>query len=130
MKTLTIEWRHLEKDGDTCVRCADTGRSLDAVVAGLAEECRPQGLSIGFRETRLDADRIVESNSVRIDGKPIERILPGASAGENPCVSCCSLTGRETQCRTLTFDGQTWEALPETLLREAVCRVAGCCPPA
>ena len=28
IKTLTIEWKHLEQDGHTCTRSADTDRSL------------------------------------------------------------------------------------------------------
>jgi len=127
LQSLLIEWRHLDKDGNTCARCADTGTALDAVVKQLAGECRPRGMDIRFKETRLDEGRIAESNSVFINGRPIDEILPGANTGMNHCESCCAFTGRDMQCRTLTIGGQLWEAIPESLLREAVCWVAECC---
>ena len=38
MKTLEIEWKHLDKEGATCIRCKDTGRTLAEVIKGLTRE--------------------------------------------------------------------------------------------
>ena len=127
MKTLTIEWKHLEKDGATCVRCGDTGKTLAQVVGELARECEGTGVRIVFRETPLDAGRLRESNQILFDGVPLEELLPGAAAGENACASCCDLLGRETSCRTVEHEGKVYEAIPEHLIRAAACRAAGCC---
>lgn len=35
MNVLEIEWRHLEKDGRTCLRCSDTLQSLQQIVTQL-----------------------------------------------------------------------------------------------
>lgn len=127
MNQLLIEWRHLDQDGNTCLRCSDTGAALDAVVTRLAAECRACGWDIHFAETRLGAHQIDQSNLILINGMPIEDILPGATAGKNTCDSCCELAGRPTDCRTVEFAGKTYDAIPESLIRAAVCKVAECC---
>lgn len=127
MKTLTIEWKHLDMDGATCVRCRDTGKTLAEVVGELANECREAGVQVVFRETALGTDRIRESNEILFNGVSLEDLLPGAVAGENACQSCCDLLGQETSCRTVESGGMTYEAIPESLIRAAACRAAGCC---
>lgn len=127
MKTLTIEWKHLDKDGATCVRCRDTGKTLAEVVGELKRECKETGVQIVFRETLLGTDRIGESNQILFNDVPLEDLLPGAVAGESACQSCCDLLGQETTCRTIERDGKTYEAIPESMIRAVACRAAGCC---
>lgn len=127
MKTLTIEWKHLEMDGATCVRCRDTGKTLAEVVGELTRECREAGVKVVFRETVLGTDRIRESNQILFNGVPLTDLLPDTAAGENTCQSCCDLLGQETSCRTVESGGTTYEAIPESLIRAAACRAAGCC---
>jgi len=128
MNQIDIEWRHLEVDGNTCNRCNDTGSTLQQVIERLNEECAPCGWKLSFRDTPLDATRIPESNGIWLNGQLIEELLPGAAAGESHCESCCDFTGNpQTQCRTIEFGGNHYKAIPESLIREAVCRVAGCC---
>lgn len=127
MKVLTIEWRHLDKDGATCVRCRDTGKTLAEVVGELERECRESGVRVVFRETLLGTDRIRESNQVLFNGVLLEDLLPDAAAGENACTSCCDLLGEETSCRTIESGGKTYEAVPERMIRAAACRAIGCC---
>jgi len=128
MNQIDIEWRHLEVDGNTCIRCNDTGSTLQQVIERLNEECAPCGWKLSFHDTPLDATRIPESNGIWLNGQLIEELLPGAAAGESHCESCCDFTGNpQTQCRTVEFGGNHYEAIPESIIREAVCRVAGCC---
>lgn len=128
MKTLEIEWKHLEKAGETCARCIDTGKALRQVVAELAKECRPAGWEIQFKETKLTLGEISESNMILLNGEPLEEILPNAAAGESHCQSCCDLTGNSlTCCRTIEFNGKSYEAIPADLIRRSVCAVAQCC---
>ena len=128
MNRLDIEWQHIEESGNTCIRCADTGEALQDVIAKLAEECKPCGWDIRFKETRLAMDQIKQSNGILFNGRPIEAILPEAKVAENHCQSCCEFTGNaETFCRTLEVDGIVHEAIPAALIRQATCEVAQCC---
>lgn len=128
MKTLEIEWRHLEKDGYTCVRCSDTGQALSEVVSKLASECKSSGLEIKYKETKLTEKDISESNLILFNGEPIESVIPEANASQSHCESCCEITGKSTtSCRTLEISGKSYEGIPESIIRQAVCEIAQCC---
>jgi len=127
MTALEIEWRHLEKDGRTCLRCADTLQSLQQVVARLAAECAPRGVTLTYRETKLPPERLPESNLILFNGVPLESVLPGAAAANSECLSCGDLCGQPSFCRTVTVGNRVFEAIPATLIRQAACAVAGCC---
>ena len=60
-------------------------------------------------------------------GQYLEQIVPGVAVTETECNSCGELTGQPTQCRAVTVDGRTHEAVPAELIRSALCRVANCC---
>ena len=127
MTTLEIEWRHLEKDGRTCLRCSDTLQSLQQVITQLAAECGPRGVRIAYRETKLPPEQLSQSNLILFNGVPLESVLPGASASENECHSCGDLCDQPSLCRTVSVEGRTFEALPAALIRQAACAAAQCC---
>lgn len=127
MKTITVEWRHLDKNGRTCERCGDTGETIGPLIRSLQEECRPKGVEILFTETHLDEAEIDQSNLILINGKPLEALLPLASAGQSNCCSCGEITGKNESCRTIVRNSRVFEAVPGEFIREAICRVAGCC---
>lgn len=120
-----IEWRHLEIGGDTCTRCAETGKNLAQVVRDLHKELASRGVEVIFTETTLGPDRIGESNAVLFNGVPLEQILSGVEVSENYCASCSDLTGSEVYCRTVRFKGETHEEVPRLLIREAAYKAAG-----
>jgi len=120
MKRLEIEWRHLDKEGKTCDRCADTGETVRRVFEDLSRELRPAGWEVAFKETLLTENEIPESNLILLNGVPIEEILPGTRKSENCCASCGELLGAPTMCRTIEHGGLTYEAIPASLIREAV----------
>lgn len=125
MKELTIEWRHYEKEGATCLRCTATGKTLEQVVAELREELAPRGIRLTFAEKRLTEGELPQSNMILFNGVPLEELLSGAETSENPCASCACLTDRETYCRTIDYEGKTYEEIPEELIRQAVDKVIG-----
>ncbi len=127
MKLIEIEWMHLDVSGETCVRCADTGDAVQRAIEELNRECGDAGIRVRLKETRLDAGRIDESNRILVNGRPIEAILPEMELSASDCSSCGELIGEATQCRSLVVDGQEYEAVPPARIREAVCRVGGCC---
>jgi len=120
MKKFEIEWRHLDKDGNTCERCADTGVAVRAVVEELFGELHASGWKVEFKEILLSEKEIPESNLILLNGIPIENILPKARKSENCCISCCEILGTATQCRTIERDGRTYEAIPAAMIRVAV----------
>ncbi|MHB8729656.1 MAG: DUF2703 domain-containing protein [Sulfuricaulis sp.] len=127
MKRLEIEWRHLDKAGNTCARCSETGRTLDETVAQLARECAARGVQVIYRETRLSERELPQSNMILFNGEPLESLLPGAAVSASDCPSCCEFTGRPTACRTVELQGRTYEAIPAALVRAAACRAEPCC---
>ena len=129
MKTLTIEWKHLDSGGKTCDRCSDTGRALRSTIRELNRKCQRRGVRFRLKETRLTGRRIAKSNAIYIGGRPLESLLPGVKALETACGSCSELLGKPTSCRALRKGGKNVEAVPASWIREAACRVAGCeCP--
>lgn len=123
MKELTIEWRHYDKDGTTCDRCATTGISVREVVSKLSNELAENDIDILFTETLLPAQLMTQSNMILINGVPLELILDNTSTDENHCESCSCLTGTETSCRTVEHEGITYEEIPEELIRNAILKV-------
>ena len=113
---LTVEWRHYDNEGATCSRCCGTGANLQAVVA----EYAARGVAIELQETLLPYDRISESNLVLINGLPLEELLQGAEAGASECPSCSCLSGQETICRTVQYDGRAYEELTPELIRQGI----------
>lgn len=67
-------------------------------------------------ELRLEAfkQQPLESNRILIGGRSLEAWL-GATAGHS---WCCEVCGQE-DCRTLTVDGRTHEAVPADLIVKA-----------
>jgi hypothetical protein len=122
MKTLHIEWKHYEKDGATCTRCGDTGQTLERAVGNLRGELAERNIALTFTETILSEQDIPESNSIFFNGAPLEALIPGAKTSENHCRSCSELTGRDTLCRTVEVGDALYEAVPETLIRQAAYR--------
>lgn len=75
MKTLKIEWKHLDVEGETCNRCYDTDENLAMEVKRLNRALQPQGIEVVLTETKLDDTQIPQSNIILFNGVPIEEIL-------------------------------------------------------
>ena len=118
MKRLTILWQRVTVDGGTCERCGDTGQSIRQAAETLRRELSGLDIEVILTEKALPPFAVEESNRVFFNGQAVEEIL-GAEVGLNHCRSCCEMLGGETDCRTLTLDGRTYEALPLELLLRA-----------
>jgi hypothetical protein len=124
MKTLKIEWRHLDVGGETCNRCYDTGENLNQEVKRLNRALQPQGIVVEWFETKLDDTQIPESNVILFNGIPIEDILK-IEVAENYCDSCTVLLGSKTYCRTIRYEGEEYEDIPAKAIRQAAHKVLG-----
>lgn len=124
MKTLKIEWRHLDVEGETCNRCYDTGENLAQEVKRLNRALKPQGMEVQMTEIKLDDTQIPQSNTILFNGVPIEDILD-IRVSENYCDSCTALLGTDTYCRTVTYEGNEYEDIPAKAIRHAALKVLG-----
>ncbi len=121
MSNLSIKWKHFDKDGKTCVRCLSTGNNLADTIKKLRAEFEPKGIKIEFKETKLPENRMSESNKILIDGVLLEKLIPNANASENNCSSCADLTGNiNCHCRTIIQEEETFEEIPDKLIRQAI----------
>jgi hypothetical protein len=126
MKTLNIEWKHVNLGGQTCDRCGDTGETLRGVVAELNHSRCGESTRFELRETKLGRGGVPESNVILVNGRPLESFLPGARVTTTGCDSCGELLGEPTDCRALETGGVTHEAIPAELIRAALCKAAEC----
>ena len=121
---LTIEWRHLDVDGQMSARSYDTGENLVAEVKRLNMALNPQGIAVKYIEKKLDESQISESNTLFFNGTPLEELL-NIEVSENHCCSCTDLLGKATNCRTIIFEGDEYEAVPAKAIRQAAYKVLG-----
>lgn len=139
MRTLTIRWQRLVEGGETCPRCGDTGTKVHEASETLRRALAPLGIEVALEEVEIGLQEFerqpLESNRISIDGRSIEEWL-GGTTGQSPCCDVCG----PNDCRTLTVEGQTYEAIPADLViraglvaaaRPGVARPAqSCCAPA
>jgi len=125
MKTLHIEWKHLDKGGRTCERCAETGAALRRVIDNLTGDLAARGIRVAFTETRLSEREISQSNSILFNGVPLQDLLPEVRVIDNHCDSCSGLCDQDTACRAIQVGGTIYEAIPESMLRQAALKAAG-----
>ncbi|HBG81242.1 TPA: hypothetical protein DDW69_00180 [candidate division CPR2 bacterium] len=97
MKKILIEWKHYDKEGETCTRCNNTGENIQLAIKEL-----PKNVKVEYMETKLEAKDMAQSNSIIINGEMIEDIL-GTEASDNHCGSCSCLSGEDTNCRTIKY---------------------------
>lgn len=124
MKTLIIEWKHLDVEGETCNRCYDTGENLAQEIKRLNRTLQPHGIEVELTETKLDDTKIPQSNTILFNGVPIEDIL-NIEVSENYCDSCTNLLGTNTFCRTVMYEGSEYEDIPAKAIRQAAFKVLG-----
>lgn len=75
MKTLNIEWRHLDVDGETCDRCYDTGETIQEEVERLNRKLESQGVRVTWTDTKLGGSALTQSNTILFNGASLEELL-------------------------------------------------------
>lgn len=125
MKHLIIEWKHFDKNGKTCDRCSDTGKSLKRAAHKLQEDFGGRGVKITVKKILLAKDKIAQSNTLYFNSKPFEDVLAGMTVSSRQCESCSCLVEEKVGCRTIHYQGKTFEEIPEELIRSAALKVMG-----
>ena len=115
MKKLTIEWKHFDKNGKTCVRCGQTGKNINEAINQIRQDGK-------LKETKLQESQMSESNQILINGVLIENVLPNTSTGENYCDSCSNLIDDPSgcNCRTINQNQDIYEDIPVDLIKQAI----------
>lgn len=119
MKTLTIVWQRLiNAQGQTCDRCGTTETAVENAVKKLKRSLRVLGIDVVLKKDVVSEPEFLknplESNRIWIAGEPLEKWL-SATSGQSKCGSTCG----ESDCRTVTVDGKTYEAIPTELIVKA-----------
>jgi hypothetical protein len=118
-QALRVRWQRLVDDkGQTCDRCGGTERATQQGVKTLSRCLKPAGIDVVWEKTALSpaefAKNPLESNRIWIADKPIEEWLR-AKAGKSQCSGACG----QSECRTLTVDGTTYDTIPAELIVKA-----------
>ncbi len=123
-KELVVEWKHIgNRIEKTPEEFEETGMTLAAVLAEIRMLLEMEGVSVRMVETVLPDDAAAEPESLLFNGVPVERLLEGVevTATACACASCdsCEACGEETECRTLRYNGEEYEAIPPELIGRA-----------
>lgn len=118
-REITIESAVLRVEGETCERCCSTVDAVREAVARLEPMLAEHHLSVRLVEHDLDATQLGRSNSVRVNGRPLEALL-GAERVATDCPSCADLVGESTCCSALKIGGEVTESPTADMLVAAV----------
>ena len=140
MKELQIRWQRLvNEQGQTCERCGTTETAVEEAVQKLKRSLKELGIDVVLEKKTLNPSTFLkeplESNRIWVAGEPIEKWL-SATSGQSKCFSTCG----DSDCRTVTVEGKTYEAIPAELIVKAGLLAGAqllhdepagtCCPPA
>ncbi len=120
MKNLIIEWKHYDKESNTCLRCSKTGLSLRKAIDDLRDKLKKRGFRIILKEKKISEREIQASNSILFNGIPLENLLGNTKTVETPCNSCCKLIGSAVKCRALDYQGKITEDVSVQMIKKAV----------
>ena len=119
MKKITIRWQRLvDEKGRTCARCEATGDTVENAYKKLQKALAGLDIQVALETGNLNLPIFTEdplqSNRIWINEKPLEQWL-GATVGQSKCCDVCA----DSECRTVSVNQETFEAIPEDLIIRA-----------
>ncbi len=119
VKTLTVRWQRLvDEEGQSCDRCGTTETAVEDSIQKLKRSLKELDIDVVLEKKALSPSTFskdpLQSNRIWIAGKPIEEWL-SATIGQCQCCATCG----DSECRTVTVDGKTYEAVPAELIVKA-----------
>ena len=119
MNTLTIRWQRLVDENDqTCPRCRGTGEAVKTAFEKLRNSLSELGIEVELVEKKIDFPIFnqdpLQSNRIWIGEKLLEEWI-GGTTGKSKCCDTCG----DSECRTISFGENTFEAIPENLIIKA-----------
>jgi hypothetical protein len=116
---VTLKWQKVaDKDGQTCNHCGATEISLKKAMQLFEKEGIKAELEVVEVTVEDFAKNCSESNRLWVNGKPIEEVLQ-AEVGTAKCSGVCTTHKADATCRTLVFDGKSYESIPAELIVKA-----------
>jgi hypothetical protein len=114
-----VRWQRLvDEEGQTCARCGSTENETEIAVRELRRSLKPIHVEVVLEKTSISQQDFskdpLASNQILIAGRPIEEWLR-AKVGQSQCCGACG----DSECRTLTVDGKTYETIPTDLIVRA-----------
>lgn len=119
MRILTIRWQRLvDEKGQTCPRCQSTGDTVSNTFQKIEKALAELGIAVDLKMEAIDLPMFtsdpLQSNRIRIGGRLLEEWI-GGTEGQSRCCEVCG----EFDCRTISVDNDTYEAIPEDLIVKA-----------
>ncbi len=119
MKRIRVEFRYFDRS--TCSRCKATNEHVKKTVRALRRALRESGFDVEFKNTKLPASELAQSNSIFINGKDIEEIVNGKKkARSTTCKGCSELINGPCDCRAYEYRGRKYRFIPIAMIREAI----------
>jgi hypothetical protein len=131
-RDLVIETTVLRVAGETCDRCSDTVETVRQAARDLQDALLERNVRVRLIEHAASPDRVDASNTVLINGRPVEEWL-GATRVSTDCPSCSELLGRNTCCGAIEHEGSVHESYTVEQIRDAaltalgIAGEGGCC---
>jgi len=126
METKKVKIDYLYLDNETCRRCNQTEKQLEAALDGIGQLLQTAGYHFILNKVKMDTRekaatyQFTKSPTIRVNNIDI-----GFEQLENPCSDCDDLCGCEqgTACRTWLLEGQEYEVPPRKLLTDRILKV-------
>lgn len=124
-KSIVIETTVLRVEGETCDRCNGTVENARVAAEALKTQLKPLGVDVELVEHATTKENLPDSNSVVINGKPIEEWLD-ATRVSTECASCGDLCGEESVCcGAVSIGDEVHESYSVEHIREAAMSALG-----
>lgn len=123
-RSVIIEATVLRVEGETCDRCSGTIDAARVAARELEAELVPLNVPVTLIEHASASDRIADSNTVLVNGRPVESWI-GAQRVSTDCPSCGDLLGESTCCSAITVDDELHESYSVDQIREAAFAALG-----
>ena len=120
---IIVEFLYL--DLNVCERCMGTEQNLEAAIARVSPVLEGSGILVRLEKRLIDseaaavANRFVSSPTIRIDGRDLAEAVT-----ESCCQDCGDLCGDSVDCRTWSWQGQTWDQPPVDMIADGILRAA------
>ena len=123
-RSIVIESTVLRVDDETCDRCGETVEAVRTAAEELTAALAPLGVRVTLVEHATTAEEIESSNSVMINGRPIEDWL-GADRVSTDCPSCGDLVGESVCCGAVRIGDTVQESFTVEQVKDAAISALG-----
>lgn len=123
MKSVRIEWRHLESQ-EQVLRCSETGKTIYQLVGDITIEFRKEDIEVTFSETRLPEEKRDQANMMLFNGIAIEKINLDAGDPAPYCGACADPTDSDRYLKVIERGGESLPAIPGSVIRLAARKAA------